>query len=130
MARNVVAIILYNSENKVLLQLRTNDAPTNPSKWCFFGGGMEEGEDKLKSVMRETLEELDYELKNPKLVYEGDHPDQGKIYVYAEKYEPLQKLDLREGKAFDWFSIQESKEIDLIPYMREILFSIKDNLFK
>jgi 8-oxo-dGTP diphosphatase len=129
MARDVVAIVLHNPKGKLLLQKRTNDAPTNPSKWGFFGGGIDKGESELDAINRETFEELEYRLKNPLRIYEGTHPGNGKIYAYIEKYDSSQKLQLHEGETMGWFSIDEINKLDIVPYMLKILQEIKRKLF-
>ena len=68
--KNATSIILFDENKKILLQLRTKDAPFSPSKWGYFGGGIEEGETPLEAVKRECYEELEYQLKNPLLVLE------------------------------------------------------------
>lgn len=55
-----VGIVLYNSNGKMLLQHRTDDAPSDPSKWAIFGGGVESEELSEQAVVRETKEELNY----------------------------------------------------------------------
>jgi 8-oxo-dGTP pyrophosphatase MutT (NUDIX family) len=67
--RNVSVLILHNNESKVLLQHRTEDAPTFPDYWAFFGGGIEEGESAEQAVKTESLEELGYELTGHPVVH-------------------------------------------------------------
>ena len=55
--REVVGVVLFNSNKQILLQHRTNNAPTDPSKWTIFGGGVEDKETPLEAVKRELLEE-------------------------------------------------------------------------
>lgn len=69
MPRNVSIIILYDKDKKVLLQHRSDEAKRLPGYWAFFGGGIEAGETPEQAVKRETLEELDYVLDNPKLIW-------------------------------------------------------------
>ncbi len=62
---NLSAVILYDDRGRMLLQHRTDDAPTFPGFWSFFGGGVEPGETLEEAAVREALEELSYTLKAP-----------------------------------------------------------------
>ena len=42
--KQVSVLLLYDDQNRILLQHRTEDAPTFPTHWAFFGGGIEPGE--------------------------------------------------------------------------------------
>ena len=106
-------IFLYNKEKKILLQHRDDDAPVEPSKWGVFGGGMEKGETPLEAVKRECFEELGYNLKDPKLIYEGIYKE-CYIYLYIEAYNPAKKLILGEGQDMRWFSLEEAKKLNYI----------------
>ncbi len=104
------AIILINEDKKILLQHRTNDAKNFPGTWSFFGGGMEKNETPLETIKRECFEELEYELKNPRLVLIKNLPTR-KIFLFIEKYDPLKKLTLREGQNMKWFKIEEISQV-------------------
>ena len=64
--RDVAVLILYDGDGRILLQHRTEDAPTFPDCWAFFGGGLEEGETPEQAVEREIIEELAYKLRSPR----------------------------------------------------------------
>ena len=122
-------IILYDKDKKVLLQHRTNDAKRFPSMWGLFGGGIKKGETPIEAIKRECMEELDYELINPSLVY-TTHTGRRKVYAFIEEYNPLKKLVLREGKKIGWFKIKEAKKIKIAPHARRILNKIEDTINK
>ena len=69
MGKRFASIFLYKKSGEFLLQHRTDDAPRNPGFWSIFGGGIEEGESPFEAVIREIKEELDYDLKNPELLF-------------------------------------------------------------
>ena len=58
-------IILYDDQHRILLQHRTDDAPTFPGYWSFFGGSVEPGETFEEAAIREAYEELSYTLRAP-----------------------------------------------------------------
>ena len=127
MTRNIAAIILYSGDGKVLFQHRTDDAPYFPGYWGLFGGGIEKGETPEEAIRREIIEELSYVLKNPLLVNVIDlDEDPGyKLYVFAEKYDGVQTLQLLEGKDMKWFNAPELEKIKLIPHDKLAIESTK-----
>src|SRR3989344_4046764 len=98
--RKVSALLLYNSEGKILLQHRSNDAKRLPGYWAFFGGGIEQGETPEQALQREALEELGYKtihaqhLTTTMFNYKDD---ENMTYVFVEKYDENQSLQLGEG---------------------------------
>ena len=107
--RQVAVILLYDAEGRMLLQHRTDDAPTFPRYWALFGGGIEPGETPDQAVRRECLEELAYKLTAPRLLavnplrYDGaDY----KIHAFVERYNGA-PLTLGEGQGMGWFNHHE-----------------------
>jgi len=129
MIRNVAIIILYDNKKRILLQHRKEDAERLPVYWGFFGGGIDEGETPEEAVRRETKEELNYELGNPKLImvqeFKGKHHD-GTKYVFVEKYNPSKKLKLCEGQGMKWVLLNETKLLKIVDHDIEVLGYIKD----
>ncbi len=64
---------------KVLLHLRDEKAPVNPSKWALFGG-MSESEDRdpIGTFIREIREELGVKLDRSEVNCLRDYSDQEK----------------------------------------------------
>jgi len=50
-------VIILFKNNKILLQLRDEHAPTAANKWSFFGGGIDKGESPKEAIIRECKEE-------------------------------------------------------------------------
>ena len=112
------ALILLVKGNKILLQHRDKHAPTTPNWWGCFGGGIEPGEKPEETIKRETAEELDYETKNPKLLFVYHYTKEkygfdSTSYVFFEKYDPSQKLELKEGDDLGGFSFEEICKMDI-----------------
>ncbi len=89
MVRSVALIILYDKERRILLQHRDENIRRLPGYWAFFGGGIKSGEDPEETIKRETLEELNYILRDPKLIMVQKLEDKSQKelkYVFVEKY--------------------------------------------
>jgi 8-oxo-dGTP pyrophosphatase MutT (NUDIX family) len=110
----VSIIFLYNDDKKLLLQHRDDNIKILPGFWSSFGGKVEENETPEIAVKRETKEELEYELCNPKLVktenFTTEEYDVTR-YVYIEKYNPEIKLVLHEGQGMGWYNYQEAQTL-------------------
>jgi len=65
---------IVDGEIEVFLQKKDDTHPTIPNYFSFWGGMVEEGETPEEAVVRETKEELDYELKDYRLfgAFEND----------------------------------------------------------
>lgn len=53
-----VGCLVLTHDNKIVLQKRTADAPTFPSRVSTFGGGIEKNEAPIDAIIRELNEEL------------------------------------------------------------------------
>ncbi|MBT6051483.1 MAG: NUDIX domain-containing protein [Candidatus Scalindua sp.] len=118
-------IILYDSENRQLLQHRTFDARLMPDYWAFFGGGIEKGETPEEAVCREAFEELNYNLKKPRFILEMDFKVgtvKGHVHVFIEKFfGDKSVLKLNEGQAWGWFKLQEMQSLKMIDHDRDVV---------
>lgn len=61
-ARQDAAAILHTADGRYLMQLRDEkEGLRAPGHWGLFGGGVEPGETPREAVVRELVEELEYE---------------------------------------------------------------------
>ena len=118
-------ILLFDSKKRILLQHRTDDAPTNPGNWSFFGGAMEDRETPDVAVRRECLEELNYSLENPRLIMVHKIEDYETRFVFMDEYDPSKSLELLEGQGMGWFSIGEALKLGMIKVDKEVIEYIK-----
>jgi 8-oxo-dGTP diphosphatase len=93
-----IAIAILPFDGNFLMQLRDN-IPTilSPGLWGLFGGHLEVGETPEIAVEREVLEEIGYQMQDPKKF--GCYNDDRAIrhVFYAPITVDLDKLVLDEG---------------------------------
>lgn len=114
-----------------LLQHRTDDAPTYPGEFGFFGGEIEKEEIPEVAIKRECMEELEYELKNPKLVLEtivDGRCEQLTIYLFIEKYDQCKELVLHEGQAMKWVGREELNDYKIVADTHDILVDMYNKI--
>lgn len=126
---------LYHAPSgRVLLQHRTADAPTYPSKWGAFGGG-DEPEDNGNPVTtwrREVLEELELSVEPTQVIALDNYevrPGYHRYVFYYPWAAADQNLKLHEGQGFGWFPIEEAlATLDLTPNARRDLLTLSQRL--
>ena len=109
-----VKIILINPKGEILLLHRDN-IPTikSPNKWSFVGGVLEEGETPKECILRETKEEINYDVTDISLFKEYDDPEI-KRYVFVGKIDKeISELTLTEGDDMNFFTVENALKIDL-----------------
>ena len=119
----LAGIILFDGDGRILLQHRTDDAPTFPGYWSFFGGGVEDGETLEEAVKREIFEELEYRLRDPRLLVSQPFTNDGRHYtqhVYIEEYDGSD-LVLNEGQAMAWFAPAATAPLRLTDHSRRAI---------
>lgn len=123
--RQVALIILYDEQNRLLLQHRSEDAFTLPGYWGFFGGDIESDENPLEAIRREAWEELAYTPRDPQLLFEPElEIPNGRIkaFIYAERLlTDRSRLVLREGQGMGWFRPPEHLALKMMPHDMEIV---------
>jgi len=67
--RKVSAIIFYDNKKRILLQNRIGISKLG-EEWGFFGGGVKRNDTYEQAIIRETKEELNFDLKDYKYVGE------------------------------------------------------------
>jgi 8-oxo-dGTP diphosphatase len=115
--RNVALIVFYDSSRRILLQDRRGISKVG-EEWGFFGGEIKEGETPEEAVVRETKEELDFDLKEFK--YAGDYSYEiDDLFVYCKVFvaplrDNLSKFKQLEGKWMRFFSLDEAEKLRMV----------------
>jgi len=120
-------VILIASNGTILLQYRDKDSKWNQDSWSEFGGQIEEGETPEEAVKRELKEELGIELADLKFFKKYELQRKKGIYeqfVFTATLNPSLK-DLKkqqkEGKDLALFTYEETRDLKMADYTREIL---------
>jgi 8-oxo-dGTP diphosphatase len=123
--RNVSVIIFYNNEKRVLLQNR-NGISKYGWEWGFFGGGIEKGETPEQAVVRETKEELDFELKEFRFIRNYNVESWGDMYVFiSELGSNLSKFRQLEGESMQLFSLEEAENLKINERDKTVIQDLK-----
>lgn len=113
---DVVAAIIKNSENKILIAQR-NLKKSQGGLWEFPGGKIEPNETKEEAIVREIKEEL-----NMDIIYDSYFDE--KVYEYPDKTIRLIALncsmlgtsyDVLEHEQIKWVKISDLKEYSFAP---------------
>lgn len=122
-----VGFLYHAASGKILLHLRSADAPPNAGKWAFFGGHAEpdDGGSLLTTWCREMREELGVTLDPVHVVSlrHGIYEDGTHWHDYYCEWPVLaENFVLTEGQRYAWFTLAEALDLpDLADYAREDL---------
>ena len=124
--------VLYHADTRqVLLQHRTDDAPSYSGQWGLFGGS-DEPEDYGEPVTtwcREMREELGIVLDPESIRSLGEvwARNGARHYLFAYPWPaPTRDFVLGEGQGFAWFAIEEALGLALlIPLAAECLLLLR-----
>ncbi len=124
-ARHVLAdatsVVFINPRGELLLRLR-DDKPGLPFRgmWDLIGGSVEPGETHAEAIVRETQEELGFELTDH--AYWRMIQGLMAIHVYLAPLDaPAESLTLMEGERVAWFSPEAASRLELVPYMQRLV---------
>ena len=114
MKKGTANLILLNSRDEVLLQLR-DDIPTipYPNTWCLPGGHIEGGESPAECLVREMQEEMGISLENLTKFMELEYPDETEYFFLAQMDFDAGDIELKEGQAISWFSRERVHQLPM-----------------
>ena len=136
---NDIALIFFYKDDKILVQDR-RDIRKFGEEWGFFGGRIEAGETPEQAVVRETKEELSYDLKDFTFIKKSNHslPEVTfTVYAFAAPLPALSTFEQKEGQGMRVVTELEAIKLkfnkpdyDIIKYVFEFLHSRKNELGK
>ncbi len=109
-------IVFFNPQKEVLLQDRRGISKMG-EEWGFFGGGIEGDETPQQAVVRETKEELTYDLKEMQFLGEFTDALSDRIierHMFIAPIENSTSFILKEGKGMAWFSVEEAMKLRMV----------------
>lgn len=127
-----VGFLYHAASGKVLLHLRSADAPPNPGKWAFFGGRceLEDNGNLLATWLREMREELGVTLDPARVVSlrYGTYDNGTRWHDFYCEWSTLDEdFVLTEGQRYAWFTLREALSLaDLADYAREDLHLFRE----
>lgn len=120
-----LAILIVN--NHYVLQLR-DDKPNirAPGMWALFGGEVKKGEKPRLGIVREIKEELCLEPKRFLLFWACQRSAETGPLIHFSIFEAditdlWGQHKLMEGQAVKYFSYNELGNLDIPPFVREVL---------
>jgi len=133
MIKRKVAIILFHNNGTILIQDR-KEMSKHGEEYGFFGGKMEGDESPEQALKRELKEELNIEVKNPKLFkhYKQLIPEINRDverWIYLSSIPDLKELNVQEGK-LALMKFENSFNLKMIPGDVELLKEIYESLNK
>lgn len=114
-------IFILTRDNKFLMQQRDGNSKAFKFRWCFPGGGMDDGEDYAQTLEREVKEEYEVDIKaeNCTLLMERSI---GRInHVYICPVDDSQEPVLKEGADMRWMTMGEIKTLNIGFYQHDIV---------
>lgn len=117
---------ILNKENKILIARRKPEKILG-GLWEFPGGKLEHGEKVEDALLREVKEELEIQVTIDKLLHVKSYVyDHGAVLIlfYFCHFESGQ-IRLIDHDKYRWCSVNELKELPLLPANEEVLAKLR-----
>ena len=114
--RNVALIIFYDKQKRILLQDRKGISKVG-EEWGFFGGEIDDGETPEEAILRETKEELNFDLKQYKYIGDNNFKFNNlfiKCKIFISPLKDISEFRQKEGQNLKLFSLKEAKNLKMV----------------
>ncbi len=133
----VVPGAIIVKDKKVFFTKRRDTRPAFNNKWEFSGGGVENGEKVLDTLIREVKEETGFTVQPlellPQVWTKTEHKYNYQVFllVYICKIKSG-KMNIANNETADygWFTLKEALKLDFLPLNKEIIQHNKNILKK
>lgn len=113
--KKMVGVVVPISNNKVLM-LKRSPKSTQPNRWNFPGGSIEDGESVPEGASRELYEEtaLDIEIKDMEYIGYLERFPNMHIYFYIGVFDNPEVEINDESSGFMWATLDEVQNLETI----------------
>ena len=123
----IVHSVIFNTKHEVLIIKRSKINDVLPEYWDIPGGTLEDGEDPKEGAIRETKEEANLIIKNPRLFFEHSKVDAIKnkqfiTLVFAANYSGEEVvLNPEEHEEYAWINPRDIGNYRIVEYLEDCL---------
>jgi 8-oxo-dGTP pyrophosphatase MutT (NUDIX family) len=111
----VSKVVIYNRNGKILLLKRADDR----SDWDLPGGHLQQGEDHLQGARRETEEETNLVISDPKYIKTHENTE----FFKCECPKGEIKLDPKEHLDFRWINPRELNDYRIRKSLKDAIYA-------
>ncbi len=114
-------VFLINSSGQILALRRSESDDIRPLTWDIPGGGVEQDESPINTVIREVKEEVGLDISNPTIFYINSINTEGyriRLLFYT-KCDPKKITLSFEHDQYKWVSIDEFTKLESPDYQIE-----------
>ena len=124
----IVHVFIFNTKHQLLILKRASNAEMLAGFWDIPGGTLEDGENPVDGVIRETKEESNLDIKNPELFFCTSNVDKKKntqfirllFFVKASSFLDI-KISPEEHTEYRRIKLSEITQYNTVDYLSRSL---------
>ena len=127
--RRASFVLLENKDGDYLLYLRDNKPSiSSPGTWALIGGAAEGNENPEETVIRETKEEIDLDVRKVRFI--GSYVNRDcKVSIFKDNIDKkIKDIDLTEGQRVEYFNFDKVLKLKMGDQLKKFLTDNKDNI--